>query len=46
MYFVKKKDLAITGGVLLHVVQFQLKNYCKDRTIKIKQLEKNSRLIK
>ena len=39
MYFVRKKDLRIIGGVSPHIVQFQIENYCKDAKIKIKQLE-------
>jgi hypothetical protein len=41
MYFVRKKDLIITGKVYIHIVEFQLSDYCKDSTIIIKHLEYN-----
>ena len=39
MYFVKKKDLKIVGGVSAHVVQFQM-NYSNTQTFIIKQEQK------
>ena len=43
MYFVKKKDLKIVGGVSRHIVQFQIENYCEGKTIIVteKQLKLN-----
>ena len=40
MYFVRKKDLVITGGVAPHIVQFQLEDYFEFNRITLyKQLQ-------
>ena len=45
MYFVRKKDLKIVGGVSTHVVQFQMQDYCSDKSIMLKKetVENNSK---
>ena len=33
MYFIRKRDLKIVGGVAPHIVQIQMEDYCKDKKI-------------
>jgi len=46
MYFVRKKELKVTGTVLAHIVQCQLENYCVDRKIIIKHHQEINKLEK